>query len=208
MRRIAITLALLAVAGCGQADPPYAPREAAEPAASQAEATPSSPASGEPSADVELPTGTQTIDVAEGLRLRVEWPADPDPALKPMVDQYIGTRKAVAEGQRIYKRGLELGAAVQASEWVEAFADEGWTMRGTGRLYNLRLVARMGKGAQVNACVDETGIRMVSSRTGKAVSPQPDWLRSPYPQSVAVRRGDDGVWHIRTYVTARERCPR
>ncbi|MFG1703443.1 hypothetical protein ACFLIM_09625 [Nonomuraea sp. M3C6] len=201
MRRMAIALALLALAGCGQAERPYAPREAATPGQS-------SPAQAERPADQKLPTGTQTIDVAEGLRLRVEWPADPDPALKPMVDQYVGTREAVAEGQRIYKRDLEIDAAVQASEWVESFADEGWTMHGVGRLYNLRVVARMGRGAQVNACVDESGIRMVSSRTGKAVSPQPDWLRTPYPQSVGVRRGDDGVWRIRSYVTARERCTR
>ncbi|MFC7589961.1 hypothetical protein ACFQYP_44460 [Nonomuraea antimicrobica] len=148
------------------------------------------------------------MEIAEGLRTRIEWPADPDPLLKVMVDQYVGTRRAVAEGLRVYKDGLELDAAVQATDWVESFADEGWSMRGVGRLYNLRVSARMGKGAQVDACVDESGIRMVSTRTGKAVSPQPDWLRTPYGQSVAARRGDDGVWRIRTYVPSRERCPR
>jgi hypothetical protein len=81
-------------------------------------------------------------------------------------------------------------------------------MRGVGRLYNLRVSARVGKGAQINACVDESGVRMVSTRTGRAVSPQPEWLRTPYGQSVAARRGDDGVWRIRTYVPSRERCTR
>ncbi|MGP3955546.1 hypothetical protein ACTWPT_06075 [Nonomuraea sp. 3N208] len=219
MRRTALSLVLLATAGCGQAERPYAPLDAAKPAAPQEAATPatpqetatpgqSSPAEAERPADEELPSGTQTIDVGEGLRLRVEWPPDPDPALKPMVDQYVGTRKAIVEGQTIYKEGLEIDAAVQASEWVESFVEKGWTMRGIGRIYNLRVAARMGKGVQVNACVDESGIRVVSSRTGKAISPQLKWLRTPYPQTVGVRRGDDGVWRVRMYGTARERCTR
>ncbi|WP_188191162.1 hypothetical protein [Nonomuraea sp. SYSU D8015] len=211
MRRIAIALTLLLVAGCGQAARPYAPGEAAaESAAPKETATPeqSSPAQAERPADEKLPSGTQTIDVGHGLRIRVEWPADPHPALKPMVDQYVGTRKAVVEGKTIYKDGLEFDAAVQASEWVKSFVDEGWSMRGVGRIYNLRVAARMGRGAEVTACVDESGIRVVSSRTGKVISPQPDWLRTPYPQSVGVRRGDDGVWRMRMYATGRERCTR
>ncbi|MFC5826710.1 hypothetical protein [Nonomuraea insulae] len=201
MRRAETTLLiLLLVAGCGAAERPYQPQEAA-PAPTRS--TPRShPAQEEPR------SGPETVTVAEGLRARIEWPAAPDPLLKVMVEQYVGTRRAVAEGQRVYKRGLELDAAVQASEWVEDFADEGWSMRGVGRLYNLRVSARVGKGAQIDACVDESGVRMVSSRTGKAISPQPEWLRAPYGQSVAARRGDDGVWRIRTYVPSRERCTR
>jgi hypothetical protein len=79
---------------------------------------------------------------------------------------------------------------------------------GVARLYNLRVVARMGRGAQVDACVDETDIRVISVRTGKAIRPQPDWVRAPYLQSVGVHRGDDGVWRLRLYLTARGRCSR
>ncbi|MEV0617164.1 hypothetical protein AB0I81_27850 [Nonomuraea sp. NPDC050404] len=201
MRRAATMLSLLLVVGCGAAaERPYQPEEA-PPAADTTRAFPTDAA--------EQPSeGPETVRIADGLRARIEWPATPDPLLKVMVDQYVGTRKAVAEGRRVYKEGLELDAAVQASDWVASFADERLTMRGVGRLYNLRVSARVGKGAQLNACVDESGIRMVSSRTGKAVSPQPAWLRTPYGQSVAARRGDDGVWRIRTYVDSRERCTR
>ncbi|MEV0379987.1 hypothetical protein [Nonomuraea sp. NPDC050643] len=195
MRPAAIALSLLLVAGCGAAERPYVPREA-----------PPARSSAAPAEETQVAAGPETVEVAEGLRARIEWPADPDPLLKVLVDQYVGTRKAVVEGRRVYKQGLELDAAVQASDWVAAFADEQWSMRGVGRLYDLRVSARVGKGAQIDACVDESGIRMVSSRTGKAISPQPAWLRAPYGQSVAARRGDDGVWRIRTYVTSRERC--
>ncbi|MFI7698215.1 hypothetical protein [Nonomuraea sp. NPDC049480] len=219
MRRIAIALALLAAAGCGQAESPYAPREAArpatprdaaKPATPQEAATPegSSPAQAEQPADEKLPSGPQTVDVGEGLRIRVEWPADPHPALKPMVDQYVGTRKALVEGKTVYTKGLEFEAGVRASTWLKEWVDEGWTMRGVGRIYNLRVAARMGRAAEVTACVDESGVRVISSRTGKVIRPQPDWLRTPYPQSVGVRRGDDGVWRMKLYATGRERCTR
>ncbi|MGW3342893.1 hypothetical protein ACWDA3_06280 [Nonomuraea rubra] len=200
MRSAAMVLCLLLAAGCAAQERPYRPKENA----------PAAAVGTTPAAPEERPSssGPETIQVADGLTARVEWPANPDPLLKVMVDQYVGTRKAVVERRRTYKDGLELDAAVQASEWVESFAAEGWSMRGVGRLYNLRVSARVGKGAQIDACVDESGVRMVSTRTGKAVSPQPEWLRTPYGQSVAARRGDDGVWRIRTYVPSRERCTR
>lgn len=215
-----MTLALLAVAGCGPAERPYTPGEAAATAASTgagpgtspgtspgATATASPPVASATRATA-MPSGAQTVEVSDDWRLRVEWPADPDPALKPMVDQWVGTREAIAAGKRTYQAELELDAAVKATEWVRGFTDEGLTMRGVARLYNLRVVARMGRGAQVDACVDETGARVVSARTGKAADRQPDWVRAPYPQSVGVRRGDDGVWRLRFYATARGRCPR
>ncbi|WP_327585481.1 hypothetical protein OHA25_59200 [Nonomuraea sp. NBC_00507] len=207
MRRtaMAMVLCLLVMAGCGQQERPYAPLEAPTPAGSdpvQAEPTESSPAQEQP-----LPSGTQTIDIAEGMRVRVEWPANPDPLLKVMVDQYVGTREAVVEGKRVYKRNLELDAVFQASRWVQELIDQGHSMRGTGRIYNLRVSARMGSGAQVDACVDESKVRLISSRTGEVISPHPDWTR-PYAESVAAHRGDDGVWRIRSYLTPREGCTR
>ncbi|MGI5283917.1 hypothetical protein ACQEVF_11350 [Nonomuraea polychroma] len=199
MRRMAMALILLAVAGCGQAEQPYRPQEAPKLAKSDTAQT-------EP-ADEGLPSGPQLIDIAEGMRVRVEWPANPDPLLKVMVDQYVGTRKAVVEGRRGYKRNLEIDAQVQATEWVNELIDQERSMRGTGRIYNLRVSARMGRGAQIDACVDESKVRLTSSRTGEVVSPHPDWTR-PYAESVAAHHGDDGVWRIRSYLTPREGCSR
>jgi hypothetical protein len=144
--------------------------------------------------------------VAKNLRARIEWPADPDPLLKVMVDQYVGTRKAVAEGATVYNHNLEIDAEVQANGWIRGFVEHGQSMRGIGRVYNLRVFAHQGRGAQINACIDETGIRVISTTTGKAVPRQPAWLRTPYPKSVLAHRGDDGVWRIRTYMDIAERC--
>jgi hypothetical protein len=193
-------LALVVVAGCGQAGQPYRPREAPEPVKSSASRA-------EPAEEEAPPSGTRTVDIGEGLRVRVDWPADPDPLLKVMVDQYVGTRRAVVEGKRGYKDNLEFDAQIQATEWVREFVDRERTLRGTGRIYNLRVSARVGKGAQIDACVDESKVRLISSRTGEAVSPRPDWRR-PYAESVAAHRGDDGVWRIRSYLTPREGCTR
>ncbi|MFI7127441.1 hypothetical protein ACIBQ1_17220 [Nonomuraea sp. NPDC050153] len=203
MRRVVLLLVIV-LAGCGQAERPYSP--AAEPAPVKSSAKTSARATTQP--EEALPTGPQSIAIGDGLRVRVEWPADPDPLLKVIVDQYVGTRQAVVDGTRGYRRNLEIKAEEQATEWVNQFIDEERSMRGTGRLYDLRISARMGKGAQVNACVDESGVRMISSRTGKAVAPQPDWLRTPYSQSVVAHRGDDGVWRIRSYIPSTERCSR
>ncbi|MDX3101522.1 hypothetical protein [Nonomuraea angiospora] len=198
MRRVVLLL-LIVLAGCGQAERPYTP---------VAEPTPAKPSVKATQPAQSLPSGPQSIAIGDGLRVRVEWPADPDPLLKVIVDQYVGTRQAVVEGTRGYRRNLEIQAEAQATEWVNQFVDEERSLRGTGRLYDLRVSARMGKGAQINACVDESGVRLISSRTGKAVASQPDWLRAPYSQSVVAHRGDDGVWRIRSYITSTERCTR
>ncbi|MBF8186699.1 hypothetical protein ITP53_13300 [Nonomuraea sp. K274] len=212
MRRMAILLALLAVAGCGQPERPYAPKEAPAPATSSAAAKTESPAPAEPAEDEtaedELPSGPQTVQVAENLRARIEWPTDPDPLLKVMVDQYVGTRKAVAEAASGYGHNMEIQAEAQATGWIREFAERDQSMRGIGRVYNLRVASARPKGAQINACIDETGIRLISASTGKAVARQPGWTRAPYPESVIVHRGDDGVWRIRTYLDTAERCTR
>lgn len=200
MRRAVMTLALLfAVAGCGVAERPYRPQEVPPPPQ----------ADGTAAAEKERPVaGPETIRLGEGLRATIEWPADPDPLLKVMVDQYVGTRKALAAGATTYKHNLELDARIQANGWLQGFAERGETIRGLGRVYNLRVQAVVGKGAQINACIDETGIKVVSARTGKALARQPSWLRTPYAESVIARRGDDGVWRIRTYTDSDERCTR
>ncbi|MFC4115538.1 hypothetical protein [Nonomuraea zeae] len=211
MRRVATALGLLlVVAGCGQAERPYEPKGASTPVRSSADDPASSPSKSadqaEPVEDEDLPSGPQTIRVGENLRLRIEWPANPDPLLKVMVDQYVGTRKAIAEGATVYNRNMEIEAENQSNGWIRGFVEQGQSWRGVGRLYNLRVFARRSKGAQINACIDETGIRVISTSTGKAVARQPTWLRTPYSKAVVAHRGEDGVWRIRTYLESSERC--
>ncbi|WP_165969955.1 hypothetical protein [Nonomuraea terrae] len=219
MRRAAIVLgllpALLAAAACGAEQPPDRPAEAAAaqsapvspPEESPPEETPSAESTPESTSE-ELPSGPRTVRVADGLRARIDWPADPDPLLKLMVDQYVGTRRAIAERERGYGHNMEMDAEIQATEWIREFVDKGQTMRGLGRVYNLKVASVVGKGAQINACVDETGIRLVSESTGKAVPRPPAWLGAPYGESVIAHRGDDGVWRIRSYAESNERCTR
>ncbi|SDH80904.1 hypothetical protein [Nonomuraea jiangxiensis] len=206
MRRMApvLALTLLALAGCGQPERPYRPQEAPSPARTSSTTQPP-----DDTADEALPAGPQTVQIADGLRARIEWPADPDPLMKIMVDQYVGTRRAVAEGESIYDHNMEYEAEIQASEWIRGFVEQDQSMRGVGRVYNLRVVSVVdNKGAQVNACIDETGIRVVSAATGKAVPRQPSLVRAPYAESVIAHRGDDGVWRIRSYFNPDERCTR
>ncbi|MET8861495.1 hypothetical protein ABZW11_00930 [Nonomuraea sp. NPDC004580] len=207
MRRTAMVIALMLAAGCGTADPPYRPQEAAQPAPARSTAS-AEPDSAPASSPEALPTGTRTITVADGMRVRVEWPANPDPLIKVMADYYVGVRRAIADGASGYRHNLEYEAEVFISDWIRAFTDQGESIRGTARLYNLRVAAVFGKGAQVNACVDETDVQVVSAATGKPIPRQPRWMRTPYAQSVLAHRGDDGVWRIRSHAKSEERCTR
>ncbi|MFC6556230.1 hypothetical protein [Nonomuraea cavernae] len=192
--RGAVALALL-VAGCAaQAERPYTPREAASPAKTAARASPTA--------------GPRTVAVGDGMRVRIEWPANPDPLLKVLTNYYLGTRKAVVTGVDRYSRDLEIDAEVQATEWIREFTDTDQSLRGVARLYDLRVSAARSKGAQIDMCVDESELRLISTRTGKAVTSQPDWTREPYHQAALAHRGDDGVWRIRALVSDDERCKR
>ncbi|SEM04622.1 hypothetical protein [Nonomuraea pusilla] len=217
-RAFAVALAaVLLGAGCAQQDKPFTPREAADaPVTSGSRSEPSEPS--EPSASATSPhtspatptsapaSGTQTLDVADGLRVRIDWPDAPDPLLKVIADYYVGTRRAVVEGQPRYNEGLELDAALKATAWVTEFADQERSLRGTGRLYDLRVVSRQGNGAQVSACVDESRLRLTDTRTGKPVPRQPAWTRTPYPLSVVAHRDAEGGWRIRAFVPGEGGC--
>ncbi|MER7501207.1 hypothetical protein [Nonomuraea pusilla] len=206
--------AVLLAAGCAQQDRPFTPREAAdasvtsgsrsEPSGPSASATPTGTS---PATPTSAPaSGTQTLDVADGLRVRIDWPDAPDPLLKVIADYYVGTRRAVVEGQSRYNQGLELDAAVKATAWVTEFADQERSLRGTGRLYDLRVVSRQGRGAQINACVDESRLRLTDTRTGEPVPRQPAWTRAPYPLSVVAHRDAEGGWRIRALVPGEGGC--
>ncbi|MBN6056445.1 hypothetical protein JYK22_31240, partial [Nonomuraea sp. RK-328] len=216
-----VSVAAVVLAGCGEAARPYTPGTGTSPIRATGESTPSTSngsgtpsvpsteGTGRPSAgSPAIPHGAQTVRIGDAMRVRIEWPADADPLVRLVADYYVASRRAVVTGDDGYLDNLEYDAVDIAGRWVDEFADQERSLRGVARLYNLRVVSVMGKGAQVNACVDETGLRLVSTRTGKAVSRQPAWTRAPYMQGVAAHRYDDGVWRIRTFVTGEEGCGR
>lgn len=208
MRRTTIVpvlaLNLLLVAGCGPAERPYQPGEGA------ASAPPSATAAAEPEpAESETP-GAGTVSIGGGkLKVTIDWPAKRDPLIQLMADYHLATRKAIASGNDRYLQDLdlELTGAREAYDWVSQYTEQDKSMKGTSRLYNLRVAAKLDKGAQVNACVDDRGARVVHTSTGKAVVPQPDWIRRPHLHAILVHRGDDGVWRIRTFRYSYKGCP-
>ncbi|NRQ35365.1 hypothetical protein HII36_26570 [Nonomuraea sp. NN258] len=214
-----VVAAALVLTGCGQVERPYSPRQAAEAAAPEQEpeqsgaddykpAEPDAGSGDEPDTALKPGSGTQTIKVGDDLKLRIEWPDDPDPRLKVAAEYYVGTRKAVVEGKDTYDHNLELDAAVRASDWVRGVTEDNKTFRGVGRIYDLKVVASVGRGSEIWWCVDETGMRLIDATTGKAIRPQPVWTREQYGEGVAARRGDDGVWQIRMFTPGAEGCTR
>ncbi|MEV0196922.1 hypothetical protein [Nonomuraea sp. NPDC050691] len=219
---VVVLVASVALAGCGEVARPYTPgngpgastpairaSDASPPTTSGNPGVPSTEGADEPSASrPAIPRGTQTVGIGDSMRVRIEWPSDADPLVRLVADYYVASRRAVVTGDDGYLDNLEYDAVGIARGWVDEFADQERSLRGVARLYNLRVQSVMGKGAQVNACVDETGVRLVSTRTGKAVSRQPAWTRAPYMQGVAAHRYDGGVWRIRTFVSGEEGCGR
>ncbi|NUR86250.1 MAG: hypothetical protein HOY71_19385 [Nonomuraea sp.] len=192
MRRSLLALVLL-VAGCGgPVARPYTPK--------QAVANTTAPA-------VRAPR-TQTITVSRDLRVQVDWPAQTDPLMKVLTGYYVNSWKAVVSGGDAYLKRVEDPAAREAYDWVRGFTEVRRSVKGTARLYALRVAAVMGDGAQINACVDESGLTLVAGDTGEAVAPQPSWTRAPYLQAVVAHRGDDGVWRVKDFRHSAEGCTR
>jgi len=196
MTALTALLAVLLVAGCGQAERPYRPVEAPAPATTSAAAT--SSAARPPS----------TVDVGEDLRVQVAWPARDDQLIRLFPEFYTDSWQAVVSGGDRYLRHVEPPLMAETAAWVRAFTGEERSATGVARLFRLRVHAAMGKGAQLAVCVDETRLRIVSARTGKAITPQPASSRAPYLQTVLAHRGDDGVWRIRRLSHSKEGCSR
>ncbi|MEU4571927.1 hypothetical protein ACBI99_12120 [Nonomuraea sp. ATR24] len=195
MRRIAILLALAAAAGCGQAEQPYTPRQA--PVQATGEATEqATPSGSEPPA---------TVGVGDELEVRVAWPDKVDQLVRLFPEFYADSWAAVVSGGDRYLRHVEPTLIPDSVEWVAGFTGKGQSVKGVVRLYDLKTTV-MGKGAQVDVCVDETRMTIVSADTGKAISPQPDSSRAPYLQTMLAHRGDDGVWRIRQFSNSKEGC--
>ncbi|GLK08523.1 hypothetical protein [Streptosporangium carneum] len=191
--RALLVLALLSagLAGCS-APParPFVPGDLpADPSASSQEAGAPTPR-------------TETVEVAPGVRLEVEWPAAPDQDTTGMInafrDHTAGTfRAVVTAGKDVsYLDTVEGEAVRDASAWVQEFLEQRRSVSGTARLYALSVTSVSGRGAQLDACVDESGMRLLDSATGERVSEQPEWTREPFLQAAGMRRGDDGVWRV------------
>ncbi|MBP2704721.1 hypothetical protein JOL79_12940 [Microbispora sp. RL4-1S] len=146
-----------------------------------------------------------TTTVAPGLRVQVEWPAVPEPGqaaiIKAFGDVYTRQWRAVGTlgADTSYLDGVEEPASRDAYTWVNGFVGEGLSARGVARLYALRVASVSGPGAEVDGCVDESGVR-VTDEKGTPVARQPDWTKPPkstYFQAAGVRRGDDGTWRVK-----------
>lgn len=161
--------------------------------------------------------GAEVIQVGPGMRVDIEWPAGLDPGrqkiIKAFSDTYLNSWKAVTgDGtDTAYLTGVQDEASRDAYAWVHGFLDRGMSARGTAKLYALRVASVTGRGAQVDACVDESGVRVTDAATGEPIADQPEWTRAPasvYLQVAAVRRGDDGVWRVKAFQHASHPHPR
>ncbi|GII75494.1 hypothetical protein Sru01_04760 [Sphaerisporangium rufum] len=210
--RAALAAVVVLGAGCSAAgaERPFRPADGPPPAGagSTAGGTAGPSAAGAPLSAA----GVRTVPVASGMSVDIEWPAGLDAERQAMVgaftDGYVGSWKAVASGgtDTGYLSGVEDQAARDAYTWVSRFVNRRESATGTAKVYGIRVASVTGRGAEVDACVDETGVRVTEAgAAGRPVPSQPSWTRLPagvYLQVAAVRRGDDGVWRVRAYLHA------
>ncbi|WP_143591259.1 hypothetical protein [Thermoactinospora rubra] len=176
---VAAAAALLA-AGCAPAaDPPFVPSQATPVASASVRATPA----------------IETIRINPEMSVSIEWPAGTDTTLvQAFTDLYVSSWRAVLSGDETYLDMVEPPATGQAHAWVRGFGSA--KVRGSARLYALRVTAVMGDGARVDACVDETGVRLVSPRGRES---RPSWAHAPYLQAAVLHRARDGVWRVKDF---------
>ncbi|MFI6476813.1 hypothetical protein ACIBH1_02700 [Nonomuraea sp. NPDC050663] len=176
-----VLLLLLLVAGCAGADKPFTPRQAERPTGQPVASTPRA----------------EVITIDDQMSVSVEWPAGADTTmLRAFTDLYLDSWRSVFTGSQAYLELVEPPASGQAHEWVKSFG--GAKVKGSARLYSLRVSAVVDDGAEVNACVDETGVRLLN-RSGNVHSRQPGWTRTPYLQAVVLHKGQDGTWRVKDF---------
>ncbi|WP_344976963.1 hypothetical protein [Streptosporangium fragile] len=190
---LALTVALLA--GCApSATRPFTPAD-----------LPAETSSGEPAPQAEATPRVETVRVAPGVRVVVEWPAAPDADTTAMIevfrDHFADSLRAVVSGGRDtgYLRTVQDEAGRDAYSWVRGFLDAGRSVRGTMRFYALNVSSVTGPGAQLDVCVDQTRLRPVDPATGEEVPRRSWWAREPYLQTAGMRRADDGTWRIKVF---------
>ncbi|GAA0388001.1 hypothetical protein Acor_53340 [Acrocarpospora corrugata] len=145
--------------------------------------------------------GVETVTASPGLRIAIEWPSERNAMIKAFTDTYVRQWRAVGTGGRdeSYLGGVIEPANRDSYRWVSSFLNEKLSARGTAKLYALRVASVTGRGAEINACVDESGIQ-VTDAGGEPIADQPPWTtppRSTWFQVAAVRRGDDGTWRVK-----------
>jgi hypothetical protein len=200
MKTITAGLVLVLVAGCGQAtERAYEPRAEPAPAATSAAAEPATtrPASGRPA----------TARVGD-LRVRIDWPEEDSALLRVFPAFYIESYEAVIDGGDRYLRHVDPMYRESAIRWVRAFTGKKRAVAGRSRLFRMKVNAVVGRGAEVDICVDESRMQVVDAVTGEPVTPQPTSIRAPYLQRVLARKDDDGVWRIKQIAHGKEGCGR
>ncbi|WP_327043862.1 hypothetical protein OG320_18975 [Microbispora sp. NBC_01189] len=154
-------------------------------------------------------TGDGVVTAAPGLRVEIEWPGGLDPVrsavVKAFADDFAAQWRAVGTSgaDRSYTKGLhpESSAYRDADKWVHGFLKDGRSARGVAKIYSMTVPAIMGRGAEANACVDLTGVRLTDEE-GTPLAAQPGWVKRPravFLQNAGLRRGDDGAWRIAMY---------
>ncbi|PZG41615.1 hypothetical protein C1I98_21030 [Spongiactinospora gelatinilytica] len=149
---------------------------------------------------------TETLAVDSGLKVIVEWPggitAEHTEMLETFRDAYVGMFKGVVTRGRDehYMTLMELEAGKTSFEWVKKYVDKKRSVRGTARLFGLKVSSVQDRAAQVDVCVDETQVRYVDARTGQDLPAEPGSDdESVYLQSAGVHQGDDGNWRIKLF---------
>ncbi|WP_432930108.1 hypothetical protein ACQPZZ_07345 [Microbispora sp. CA-135349] len=181
------------------ADRGFTPGGGAEPAAATAATT----------ATAGHTPGTETITAAPGLTIEVEWPDEPDPdrssAIKAFADDFTAQWRAVGTlgKDTSYIKGIDVKSPAirDAIAWVRNFLDDKESARGVAKLYALRVPAVVGRGAEVDGCVDLTGVRL-TDQEGTPLARQPTWLKRPravFLQTAGLVHDADGGWRIRLY---------
>lgn len=152
--------------------------------------------------------GVQTFDVGSAMRVVVEWPpsleAQRTAMVRAFIDTYVAGWKAVVTHGRdlSYQRSVRDGGVFEAGAWVRGFLDDRLSARGVAKLYGLRVTSVTGRGAEVHACVDQSGVRVIRAATGRLAAKQPAWTRgrtSVWLQIAGVGQGDDGVWRVKAF---------
>ena len=201
---LAATAALLAAGGAADEEETFVPGDGPAPgatatgdAAPKASAGPSTPAGSGPR--------VERVRSAPGMEVVVEWPGGLSAEHAAMVRAYrdyvtkIWGAIATSGKDRSYLETLEEPARFHGYAWVRAYAEGAMAAKGTVRLYGLRVASVQGTGAEVDACIDRSGVRVTDAATGRALADQPDWTRpgqAVHFQAAGVRRGEDGVWRV------------
>lgn len=229
LRGLLITLVVLAGAAtaCADEGPAFVPGGSAGNAAPAAGGTPSAPSDVSATSGIATPTPsdsatpdgapatpgggdgprTETVDAGPGLKVRVEWPGGLDPEHAAMLtsyrDAYAGWLKSIATGGETadYRHAMEMESALKTYRWVnDGFLARNRSLRGTAKLYAMRVRNVNGNGAEAGVCVDERGLEVTDARTGQDLADQPAFYRTQkgvYYHTAVMHRGDDGKWRVR-----------